>query len=375
MKYILKQMAMTALCLGILYSVVLGITFIVMPAPPRGAGWLDLSRASDSLYLTAPKQAVLGRDVLDVPDRKVLLIGASNTNAGFRQEQVQKLVPCAKVSNLGVGSANITEVRQMIDIVKEVEDDAARRSNTFVIGVWFGMFADTELRWPWADRHRGDTDIDIERYRYGFYRRTAAGPVALLPPNWLRFEVLLIRPYLFIEKITRDATYRMRQTLFTRRQANLTDAEREIQVMSEKQKSTALDAWRQNMGGTSDISQAQVALLQDTIEELLRSGDKVVLADLPIPSWHRDASPYQPGYARAVQKMFDHFANRSGFTSLRMSDLETDLDYSDEVHPKPHLAKVWASRLAQELNPLVCPEETAADPEGTSRERFSHAAN
>jgi hypothetical protein len=39
---------------------------------------------------------------------------------------------------------------------------------------------------------------------------------------------------------------------------------------------------------------------------------------------------------------------------MSMPDLDGNLDYSDEVHAKPHLAKVWSTRLADTLNSLVC---------------------
>lgn len=366
MAYILRQAAATAVSFVLLYAAVLAVTLAVVPDVRRD-GWLDVWTAGSTVYLTSPKYAFLGRDVLDVPDRKVIMVGASNTGLGLKQGDVQALLPCAKVSNLAIGSANITEVRQMIDLVHDVQDAAARRSDTFVIGIWFGMFVDTELLWPGAERQRGDTDLDIERYRYGFYRRTPDGPVAMLPPGWLHIGVTLIRPYLLLEKAARWAKLELRRALPGQPQ-ELTDADREARVFSAGEKAEALAHWRSVMGGDRPISQAQVALLQDTIEHLLQSGEKVVLVDLPIPVWHRDASPYQPGYVRQVQgPVFDRFAGRPGFASLKMADLDADLDYSDEVHAKPRLAKVWAGRLANVLAPLVCtgqPKVAAANAAG-----------
>lgn len=354
MKHILRQAALTALSFGLLYALMLGITFIVMPDPPRN-GTLDAWAAGETLYLTSPKYAFLGRDVLNVADCKVIMVGASNTGLGLKQGQVQALLPCAKVSNLAIGSANITEVRQMIDLVHDVQDPAARRSNLFVIGVWFGMFVDTELLWPGAERQRGDTDLDIERYRYGFYRRTPEGPVAVAPPHWLHAAVTLIRPYLLLEKAARWATAGLRRTLLGR-PPGMTDDDRDARLLGDADREEALAHWRLTMGGSRPISQAQVALLQDTIERLLQSGEKVVLVDLPIPAWHRDISPYQPSYVQQVQgPVFDHFAGRPGFATLKMADLAADTDYSDEVHAKPRLARVWAARLGAMLNPLVCP--------------------
>ena len=348
---------MTALFFGLLYSAALALTFVVSPSPPR-TGRMDVWTAPDTLYLTSPKYLFLARDMLNTPERKVLLVGASNTGMGLRQSDVQALVPCAAVSNIAIGSANISEVQQIVDLVHDVQSGAARRANTFVIGIWFGMFVDTTQLWPDDDRQHGDTDIDIERYRYGFYRRTQAGPVAVLPPAWLHWETTLIRPYLLLEKVARDVTSGLRHALFVRPPA-LTDADREALVLDANQRAEAVDYWRRTLGNHGSIAQSQVVLLDHLIDGLLAAGEKVVLADLPIPAWHRDASPYTPGYARAMDALFDRFRARSGFAALRMPDLDRSQDYSDEVHAKPHLARIWASRLAGIVNPLVCPKQVA----------------
>lgn len=355
MRLILRQAAWTALCFLLLYGVTLALSFLIAPAAPQD-GRIDAWSAGGTLFLTSPKYAVLGRSTLNVPGRKVLLVGASNTGLGFRPATLQPLVPCALVSNLAIGSANISELREMIDLVHEVQNPAARSGDIFVIGVWYGMFIDTAQLWRGNDRHRGDTDVDIELYRYGFYRRGAAGPVAVLPPRWLRLGVTLIRPYLLLEKLARDSTDVLRHALFAR-QPELTDGDRERMVMSPAARQDALAYWRDTIGPRGAISPAQIDLLRDTIEALLQANEKVVLADLPLPAWHRDASPYQAAYASASRELFAHFANRPGFAALRMPDLDNDADYSDEVHAKPHLARVWAARLAGVLDPLACPDD------------------
>ena len=358
MKQILRQFALTAFFFGLLYSAALALTFVVSPNPVR-SGSMDVWTAPDTLYLTSPKYLFLARDVLNTSERKLILVGASNTGMGFKQPDVQALVPCAAVSNIAIGSANISEVQQIIDLVHDVQNDAARRSTTFVIGIWFGMFVETTQLWPNDDRQHGDTDIDIERYRYGFYRRTAAGPVAILPPTWLRVETTVIRPYLMLEKFARDVTSGLRHALFVRPPA-LTDADREALVLDGKERGQALEYWRQTLGNNGHIAQSQVASLSHLIDSLLAAGEKVIVADLPIPAWHRDASPYAPGYAQAVTALFGHFAGRPGFAAFSMPDLDKAQDYSDEVHAKPHLARIWAQRLAGVAGPLICPKQAPA---------------
>jgi hypothetical protein len=351
LKYILRQAALTLVSFVLLYLVVAAASFIFLPRPSAD-GSMYAEAAASTLYMTSPKYVFLGRSVLDSPDRKIILVGASNTGNGFRPPIMQPLVNCAKISNLGIGGANISEVRQVIDLVHEVQDEGARRSDTFVVGIWYGMFTGSEVRYADPDRHRGDTDIDIERYRYGFYRRTPDGPVAVLPPKWLDAGVTLLRPLLLLERFARDA--RTAIAKLTGRSLDRTDAEREMAVMTEKEKLDALSYWRQGMGNQKEISAQQVDLLKRTIDELLRSGEQVVIADLPLPAWHRDTSPYRAGYSQALQTLVQQFSDRPNFRFMSMADLDGNLDYSDEVHAKPHLAKVWSTRLADTLNSLVC---------------------
>jgi hypothetical protein len=366
LKYILRQAALTLLSFVFLYLVVAAASFIFLPRPSDESS-MYAEAASSTLYMTSPKYVFLGRSVLDSSDSKVILVGASNTGNAFRPTIIQPLVSCAKLSNLGIGGANIFEVRQVIDLVHEVQDEGARRSNTFVIGIWYGMFTGTEVRYADPDRHRGDTDIDIERYRYGFYRRTPDGPVAVLPPKWLDAGVTFLRPLLLLERLARDT--RTVIAKLTGRSRDRTDAELEMVVMTEKEKLDALNYWREGMGNQKEIASEQVALLKRTIEELLLSGEKVVIADLPIPAWHRDASPHQPGYSQALQILVQQFSDRPGFKFMSMPDLDGNLDYSDEVHAKPHLAKVWSTRLADALNSLVCHAKTESTPKVTMEDR------
>jgi hypothetical protein len=364
LKYILRQTALTLLSFAFLYILLGSASFIVFP-DPSSDGPRDFQAAERTLYMTVPKYVVLGRSVLDNPDRKIILVGASNTGVGFKQKLIQASLSCANVSNLAMGGANISELGQVIDLVHEVQSDRDRTLNTFVIGLWFGMFVDSDAKYADADRNRGETDVDIERYRYGFYRRTADGPVPVLPPKWLDAGVIALRPFLLFEKLARQVRAGLNLVLTGRTTAQRTDDERESVVMSEKEKQKALEYWTESMGRRSEISRAQVELLKEIVERLLNAGEKVVLVDLPIPAWHRDASPYQRSYREALTGLVQRFDNQPNFTSLSMDDLDNNLDYSDEVHAKRHLAEVWSTRLATALDSFVCREDIEKSPKMT----------
>lgn len=357
MRYILRQIALTLASFAFLYALIGSLSFLVFPDPSH-RGPRDFQVAERTLFMTVPKYVLLGRSVLDTPDTKVLIVGASNTAVGFIQKLIQPKLACAQVSNLAMGGANISEVAQIIDLVRETQSRPSAAPNTFVIGIWYGMFADSDIRFSDPDRNRGESDLDIEKYRYGFYRRTANGPVAVLPSKWLDAGVMAIRPLLLVEKAAREARTGVNLLLTGRRSAQRTEAEREAAVMSEQDKKKALEYWQESMGFKGAISETQFNLLRSTVASLLDSEERVVLVDLPIPSWHRDASPYQSGYEQKLQELSGQLKERSNFISISMGDLDGDLDYSDEVHAKRHLANIWSDRLAGVLSSFACQEKT-----------------
>lgn len=349
---ILRQLAQLLLAVFALYGIVLGLTLLWVPpqapaqAPAQG---LDTGLAARSLYLTEPKYVFLGRGELEAPRPRIVLLGASNVVVGFRRTQLQALLPDAEVDNLGVGGSNVTQLRQILDLVYAVQSPQARREDTFVIGLWYGLFADDAQRWNTPDRHAGDTDIDIERYRYGFYRRGEQGPVALLPPAWLDIGVHLIHPWLVLDRATRDATASLRARLKDAPPL-LTDAERNARSLSDADKAKYLAFWSDYMGGGDKVSPRQFAQLEAMIREMLAQGSRVVLVDLPLPAWHASHSPYTKDYERRLAKVLEAHVAQDRLTLVGMERRNADADFSDEVHPKPRVTPLWAQQLAGALS-------------------------
>ena len=347
MTLILRQAALLLLFVLLLYGLALVVAVPAM-APPAEAN-LDTAAAARSPFMTEPKYAFLSRSKLDTADDKAILLGASNVLAGFRPARLQQLVPQAAVHNLAIGGANMTEVRQMVDLVLEVQSPAAQRRNLFVIGAWYGLFADDRARWYTPDRHPGDTDLDIERYRYGFYRRTADGPVALLPPRWLEVGVTLIKPFLLVDRLARDVGKALRPARAVAGpadQAPVPGSERQAQYLA---------FWQDYMGGSGRLEAAPFATLVQTIDTIRASGGRVLLVDLPLPRWHAGGSPYEASYRRQWAALQQQLAGTDSVAFLSLRDADRPEDFSDEVHPKPRVAEGWARRLAGVLNDVPGP--------------------
>jgi hypothetical protein len=349
MKLILKQIGLLMLALLVLYSVLLVLSLALVPRSQLGER-LNSASAGSSLFLTEPKYVFMTRSRLNTEADKVLLLGASNTLVGFKQGQVQALLPGTEVHNISVGGSNITQLGQIVDLVREVQTPEARRHNTFALGLWYGIFASDKARWNKPDRVAGDTDIDIERYRYGFYRRTESGPVPVLPPGELDLGVLLIHPYLVLDRTARDVTKSFRAVLAGTPPA-MTDTQRNAVVISEAAQRKYLDFWREYTGFATTLGDAPFKSLEKTVDEIVTDGGRVVLVDLPIPQWHAAGSPLAAEYRQRMDELMARLQARPGVTVLKMNEpaLTAGDEFSDEIHPKPRITGLWAQRLADAL--------------------------
>jgi hypothetical protein len=349
MRLILKQGGAILLCFIGLYIGLLGVTLALAPRSHQ-LGGLNTAVAGDTIFMTEPKYIYLNRTPLRDESDKVVVVGASNVIAGFVPSELGTLVPAgATVHNLGLGGANMTEIRQVIDLVQQVQTSAARRRETFVLGIWYGMFGEDRLRWYTPDRTPGDTDIDIERYRYGFERRTAHGPVPVVPWRNVDEAVMAIYPFLLLDKLSRDTV------AWVIHRHSPESAELDTAVVTSEERIQYLDYWSKVMGAgrRPPIPDEQFIVLEQACEAILAEGSRLVMVDLPLPRWHKEDSPYHGYYEHRLTQLVDHFIRRPGFAFLDLGELDGDADFYDEVHPKPRVTAAWAERLAPVLSLLL----------------------
>jgi hypothetical protein len=353
MRNVVIKLARLALSLMLLYGALLALAWLLVPREPPSRR-IDTSRAAETLYLTEPKYVFMARQRLQSEAPKLLLLGASNTMAGFRQRELQPLLPDVEVHNLAVGGANVREVRQVVELVREVQSPEARRQTSYVVGLWYGLFASDAARWNTVDRHPGDTDIDIERYRYGFYRRTADGAQPLLPPRYLGAAETLILPYLALDRLARDLTVSLRAQL-SGKAPKLTDEQRNARVISDDEQQKYLAFWRGYMGSEPRLGDQQFEELRALVATLVADGSRVVLVDMPIPGWHAQGAALAADYRERTRKLAPTLSSLPGVMWLPLPSSDEDSgddQFSDEVHPKPRVSPRWAARLAEILRAI-----------------------
>jgi hypothetical protein len=321
--------------------------------------------------MTESKYLYFNRASLAVNRTNILLVGGSNIGAGFLLTALDgQIQSAAAIHNLGLGGANVTEMGQVTDLVFAAQSEPVRRRDIFVVGIWYGLFGENRLHWYTPDRVPGDTDLDIERYRYGLERRTLQGPVDFVPPTYRDAAVVAIYPLLFLDKASRGA-FRWISPAHAQ-----TAEELDAYAVSQQEKDRYLKYWRTMMGPARPSSfDEQFAALDKICDRVLAQGARLLLVDLPLPRWHKTASPYQAIYETRAHQLFDRLSGRSGFGFLDMDHLDNDADFYDEVHPKPRTAAIWADRLAVTLSPLLRSPTAPAPPDTLPLDQRPHISS
>lgn len=330
--------------LVVLYAVLLCVSSVLVPnTTPHGA--LDTGIAHQTLFMTEPKYMMMNRDRLAEPEQKVLLIGASNTVMGFRQSVMSKQLPNVPVHNLAIGGANITEIRESVDFINEVQAPAVRQKNIYVVGIWYGLFADNQVKWYTPDRNGGDTDLDIEAYRYGFYHRTASGPAPVLPPQYLPAGVTAIHPLLAFDYSSRQFNNLLGKLGIRHAKPEFTDDVRNAMVVSQSERPKFLAFWNDSIK-QPHLSDKQFAELGRMIDGITANGGQVVVVDLPIPHWHAQASPYEAEYRERTDRLMAAYVNHPQVSYVKIHGVDADDNFYDEVHPKPRIVPEWCRQVA-----------------------------
>ena len=348
MKAILKKAAWLIGGVGCIYAVLLVVSLVLFPMDRQAEG-LDTAISGQTIYMTEPKYLFLNRSALRADEDRLILLGASNVVSGFRPRELQPLLPDVVVNNLGVSGSNITELRQAFELIRAVQAPTAPERTTYVIGIWYGMFVPDALKWHTADRHGGETDLDIERYRYGFFRRSADGPIQVLPSDYLELGSALVRPFLMVDRLARNATDTLRAS-FLKNQPKRTEEQRNAARVKPEDQARFLAFWKAQFGEATTVPDEQFTVLSELVTEMLDSGSKVVVVDLPLPSWHADQAPLNASYLALISATLRQFSGRPGFSYLNMQSDFPDDEFVDEAHPKPRARPQWARKLAEFLN-------------------------
>jgi hypothetical protein len=242
----------------------------------------------------------------------------------------------------------MTEVAQVVDLVREVVPDARLANETFVFGLWYGLFIDDATRW-----RGGPTDIDIERLRYGLYRRVGGKFEPVLPVSLLPYAALALRPLLVADLAIKGSLQPFRHWL---EKGVPMQRDLDTVTMDDAAKQRTLQQWREEIGmPNGQLREEQFEVLVSTIRALAARGARIVLIDLPLPRWHRDGSPYLADYRARLGASLARLADLPNVSYHDMEGRFPDSEFYDEVHPRPRVRHQWAIELAATMDRDIPP--------------------
>jgi hypothetical protein len=205
-----------------------------------------------------------------------------------------------------------------------------------VLGIWYGIFQPEALAWP-----GGATDIDREQTRYGVFGRDGGVP--------LRPMLLISRVYdLYVTPAVTGVRVALLR-LAGETPADVTVTDRNTFRLSAAERAASLDAWRKRMGAPGTWDERQLKRFDVLVREISRHGSRLVLLDLPLPAWHRDALAYDAQYRLRIAPHLTAALALPGVSYTSMRDGFDDDQFYDSAHPRPRATPFWSARASSAL--------------------------
>ncbi|MEY8099542.1 hypothetical protein AB9F29_19330 [Falsihalocynthiibacter sp. S25ZX9] len=357
LRTVLRQMLLLLVSFFALSCVLLGVSLLVLPPPDRNAP-IDTFRAGSTVYTTPPRLIYYGRKGLRADGEKVILLGSSNTQVGFDRQTLADRIDGLAVHNLGIGDANITEIAQVSDLATASIGQDNLEGQVFVIGIWYATFIDNANRWSSGDAQVFETDIDQERFRYGFQRMGANGLEGWISDRDADYAAIAVHPLIALEKAIRIVTADLRSMIFVRPPRIDTET-RNTMIYSDTQKSEALEYRRRYMK-SDQLSDEQYAVLDALVRDLTDQGAQVIVADLPIPAWHAQGLPFNSDHKVRIAQTRADLAGVKGFTYLDLRNLDDPDSFYDDAHVRPRDQGPWVDELAKLIQTITRTRNTLA---------------
>jgi hypothetical protein len=323
--------------------------------PASSNSIIDAGESGKTIYMDNYKYIALGIPRLALSSEKgMFLIGSSNVREGFRPKELQPLFSDYEVHNLAVGGSNITQVNQEVRLLVRLLPEEIIKKSVFIVGVWYGIFVDDQTRW------KGEyTNLAAEAVRSGLYKIDRGLLIPKISTKFFPYCITLLRPVLFfhapVYKITAfiDNTKAFMHYLIRNKEFrfSLYSNNSVKEKINEPYKQNALKFFHDYMGTKDD------SLKEEQFEELLElcdfindNGAKLVIVDIPLPSWHSERSGHYSYYQRKKAFYIDRMLKCTNVQYINMQEIAVDSDFYDSAHPNPGITKEWSKLLKQLLN-------------------------
>jgi hypothetical protein len=117
-------------------------------------------------------------------------------------------------------------------------------------------------------------------------------------------------------------------------------------MLNATERKTAIANWKVYMGPPAQWDSGGFEKLLAIAQTVSWHGSRILILDLPIPSWHRQSVPYDAEYHRRLEFLMPKLKSMPNVEVGTMNGLFADRDFLDAVHPRPRVSPKWAQIAA-----------------------------
>jgi len=354
-------------------TALLGISLIVLDSPPKNLP-VEILETPRKSFAGEALKALLESDNLRLAEKpQMIVLGASGAQEAFRPEVLGPKVAPIQVSNFAIGAANISEMNQALDHCLKALPASVERQSTLLLGLSYPVFVPDQVRWQHPEfvspaivasgifisdlkreALRSPTVLDSENIVF----KLLPGPVLSLAKQrcaiWHQWEGKLpVNPG---KPVTSWEGWSWR--LSKKHGGDRSKFQRKEKKRTEDQTHTdphqQMD-WLTNYMSPAgfDLSGEQFTALVHLVGKARKAGMRVILTDMPLPSWHRAESPYVAPYRTALDKTVIEFKDDPDVFFVDMSGDISDTGFRDSIHPSATSVEEWTDRLVGKLEPAA----------------------
>lgn len=321
-----------------LYGVLYAASVVVAPSETN----LDMTACKRTVYYTPNRLLAAGLASLGSTNKpKLIFLGASNVQAGFRPADFCNSLPHYEIDNLALGNQNLSRIRVELGVIQQLLPTPVLKKSLIIVGIWYGAFTENApaLQRPLLDVERVLSESGL------FVRNDRETLCPVVPSTWMPVLVALLRPYYFVEYVVEKAQRKDRDFGMVYHQHDPADEDVKVKTMD------YLDKW---VGRPDDrLGEEQFQELLKMRDMVDRSGGTLVIVDLPLPRWHTDRSRYVADYHKkrhcympqVLRSAHIRYVNLGDEAHLCRSEL-----FFDGTHPNPSGAHLWCDALKSRLS-------------------------
>ena len=329
MNKILASFAFCLIILGASLIVLRVLTYDYPLAQPLNI--VDTGKTWHALAVSEVRLAVYGAPYLGrTSTPKLIAMGASAVREGIRPEDWENFEHTVEVHNLAIGALTPENMIQLWKHIEAAVPAPVAKKSIIMIGVMYAMFNDS---WP--------NLIQDEESRLGpFFRVNVERWAGRDVFNGVKAAVL---PLFAMDKIFRDDMELIAKPL----DSFIHEHDYPVWVVSHDR---ALAAWAHLMGDKDILPPDKVEKILPLFKAIRNAGFKVVVVNMPLPSWHSERSPYDHQFQQIFLPRMQYLAKEDdGIIFLDAHDFLPDNYFSDSSHPNREGARLLSQYLYEEL--------------------------